>query len=120
MVIEFSLRGARRDSGERDRERAIAAHWFVIALTLAALVSVAGVASAADDEAAKGDVEGAAEAPVETNVPCPALTRAKYPFLTCSLGANGQVQLDPTGGTIRGQLIPDQSAFIGSVKYWGN
>ena len=111
----FILRSQRNTSGVVRSGRVL-----IAMAVLGLCTGGVGVASAMDDIAVPGGVEGAAEVAAEGTAPCPQLTRLKYPFLTCSMPATGQVVLDPMGGSAPAEQIPPQSPFMNSLEYWGN
>ncbi len=58
-------------------------------------------------------------AAAEEGTQCPRLTRIKYPFLSCSRDARGQLVLDPVAGGEIARRLPQQSEFVEGDGAWG-
>lgn len=76
----------------------------------------------ADAKSTSPDAPMTATAPISegATVECPALTRVKYPFLSCAMGAYGQIVLAGPAQEIVTSQMPPMDPFITNMDYWGN
>ena len=89
-------------------------------LTVALAMGLAGSASAIDGVDVPGGVEKAAVVTNSTSVECPQLTRLKYPFITCSADAHGNVVMNTMGEPLKGERQPKGGSFVDEGDgYWG-
>jgi hypothetical protein len=66
-----------------------------------------------------GGTEAATEA-ASTTVECPELTRVKYPFITCSTDAHGNVVMNSMGEPLKGERQPLSGSYADKGDgYWG-
>jgi len=58
--------------------------------------------------------------PVVTTVECPWLTKTKYPFLTCTKDAWGQIVLSGPVQVLETSRMPAMDPYVVSTSYIGN
>lgn len=89
--------------------------WLVAA---AALLTAGCAGSTPPAVAPAATSEVAADA--DRTVDCPALTRVKYPFLSCVKDAAGHVVFDAEPQVMTVSQMPALDPFVESDDYWGD
>jgi hypothetical protein len=91
---------------------------MVLVASAAILFALAGQASALDGLSLSGEAGGETADVAATG--CPALTKIKYPFLSCQRDAQGSAVLDDQGSVVSSPgHMPEQAAFVEGNGYWG-